>query len=70
MTEYEEHQYENRESILACPKCGHMLTERWFRNLKKLDKGEIVPRKNHKPVSVWCDKCKYVLSDIKQPKQC
>lgn len=68
---YSEHQYEERSSIFNCPKCKTIpMIERWLKYVKRLDYTKtLIPRKNAKPVSVWCPKCKFVLSDIKQPKQ-
>jgi uncharacterized protein YbaR (Trm112 family) len=69
-TKYEEHQYEERQSMLMCPKCRDVrMNERWLRYLKRLNKYGMTPRKTPKPEAVWCPKCKHVLGSIKQPKQ-
>ena len=66
---YQEHQYEERVSILCCPKCMTVqMRERWLRYIKKQTVYGKIPRKNPKPVSVWCPVCKFVLSSIKQSK--
>ena len=67
---YEEHQYEERESILCCPSCRTVrMVERWLRYVKKQSLYGKIPRKHQKPVSVWCPECKFVLNTIKQPNQ-
>lgn len=66
---YEEHQYEERQSMLNCPKCRTVpMIERWLRYLKKQTKYGVVPRKKHKPEAIWCPECKFVLNNTKQPK--
>lgn len=66
---YEEHQYEERQSIMNCPKFRTIpMIERWLRYLKKQSAYGLVPRKNHKPEAIWCPECKLVLNNIKQPK--
>lgn len=69
-TKYEEHQYEERESMLMCPKCRQSkMIERWLRYLKRKTVYGSVPRRTLKPEAVWCPECKFVLNSIKQPKQ-
>ena len=67
---YDEYQYEERQSMLYCPKCRSCyMMERWLRYLKKQTRYGVVPRKTHKPEAVWCPECKFVLNSIKQPNQ-
>lgn len=67
---YDEHQYDERQSIINCPKCRTVpMVECWLRYLKRQTKYGSIPRKTPKPEAVWCPVCKFVLNSIKQPKQ-